>query len=125
MVTADNVLELSKIIYISLKYEKEFEYRIYLLVLEKLVSSEPPVSPAKFNTLSEEYIGKMSISRRFLLSHYREILKMCPSQDTLEVIRQKLLMVLRRKDAKDASQETVDQQVLDTAINFVEDFQPE
>lgn len=54
MVTVDNVLELSKIIYISLKYEKEFEYRIYLLVLEKLIKSQLPLPPqATLGMLSE------------------------------------------------------------------------
>lgn len=116
MVTAENVLELSKIIYISLKYEKEFEYRIYLLVLEKLIANEPSVPSAKFTTLADEYITKMSISRRFLLNHYAEILNMCRSQDILEAIRQKLLLVLKKKDSKDASQEAVDQTALESAI---------
>ena len=71
IVTAENVLELSKIFYISLKYEKEFEYRIYLLVLEKLIANQPALLPTKFSNLAEEYITKMSISRKFLFAHYR------------------------------------------------------
>jgi hypothetical protein len=64
----------------------------------------------------------MSISRRFLFSHYRDILQMCRSRETLETIRQKLLTVLRRKDSKDTGQEATDQEILDQAIREVEEF---
>jgi hypothetical protein len=53
MITYENVLELSKTIYISLKYEKEFEYKIYLFALEKLLVGHPPAETVDFNKRSE------------------------------------------------------------------------
>jgi hypothetical protein len=50
---------------------------------------------------------------------------MCRSAEDLELIRQKLLVVLRRKDMKDNSQEVVDQTILDEAIDDTETFQLE
>jgi hypothetical protein len=47
---------------------------------------------------------------------------MCRSREDLELIRQKLLVVLRRKDMKDNGQEAVDQTMLDEAIAETEDF---
>lgn len=92
-------MELSKIIYISFKYEKWFEFKIFLFALEKLICSRDEIAATSFNNLMDEYLSKMAMSTKFILKHYKEILDAClVNKEYLPLVRDKLLSTLKRKD---------------------------
>lgn len=72
LVNNENALELGKIIYISLKYDKWYEHKVHFFALEKLLSADP-VEP-NLAAQAEEYLSKLFTSTKFILGHYQQIL---------------------------------------------------
>lgn len=93
LVSSENALELGKIIYISLKYDKEYERKVHLFALQKLLESDPP--EPNFKAQSEEYLSMLFKSTKFIIGHYSEILDSCATPEVRHLISQRLLEFLR------------------------------
>ncbi len=68
-------MDLSKIMYISFKYEKYYENMVYLFGLEKLLSADPPITELQHYV--DEYLNKLFYSQDFLMEHRQRIKEAC------------------------------------------------
>lgn len=85
---------LSKIICVSLKFEKEYEYKVIIFALESFLADYESAS-SHFEENLDEFLSKLAVSSVFLAKHYREPLAACESVDVWRCYLEKVLECLK------------------------------